>query len=194
MVRTARHLLILIPLVALAAGCEGAPPWDSGPARKPHSPTSAEPQAGEPAAGPAKPVLPETADAALADFLAAGNIAETPVHRDARVDLDGDGREELLMLLEDRNWCGSGGCTLLVFRNGERGYRLLSRTGATSPPIAVSARVHNGWHDLLVGVGGGGTVAGTVALQFNGSGYPGNPALLALLAPDALPPARVVID
>jgi putative lipoprotein len=116
------------------------------------------------------------------------------VHRDAQVDLDGDGRKDLLMLLEDRNWCGSGGCTLLVFHHGERGYDLVTRASPVQLPVAISPRVHSGWHDLLVGVGGGGTVAGTVALQFNGSGYPSNPTLLALLSPEALPPAQVVID
>lgn len=191
MSRVARPML---PLVAalLLAGCEGAPPWDApsgGTADDTATPGT------EPTPPPtALPAPPETPESALADFLAAENIAETPVHRDAQVDLNEDGRDELLMLLEDRNWCGSGGCTLLVFHNSERGYRLLSRTNVTHPPIAVSPLIHNGWHDLLVGVGGGGTVAGTVALQFNGSDYPQNPTLLALLAPDALPQARVVIE
>lgn len=182
-----RTVLLALAVAALASGCEGAPSWDVDEGRSRGGTEST-------AAGDGPPAVQETPDMALADFLAAENIAETPVHRDARVDLDGDGREDLLMLLEDRNWCGSGGCTLLVFHNGDTGYRLLSRTRPARPPVAVSPRVHNGWHDLLVGVGGGGTVAGTVALQFDGSGYPDNPALLALLAPEAMPAARVVID
>lgn len=191
MSHTTRFLrcLLLMTVIAALGACDGAPPWDTAGSR----------QAGETetmAAPPptAPPTAPETPEIALADFLAAENIAETPVHRDALVDLDDDGRQDLLMYLEDRNWCDAGGCTLLVFRHGERGYDLVARTRPVHPPIGVGQRRHNGWRDLLVGVGGSGTVAGTVALQFDGSDYPGNPALLALLAPDALPPGQTVIE
>lgn len=185
----ARSMIAGLIATALLGGCEGAPAWNVDKQRE-----SIEATPAASASAPAEPQVPDTPASALADFLAAENIAETPAHRDALVDLDGDGRPELLMLLEDQNWCGRDGCTLLVFHHGESGYRLLARVTPVQSPIAVSQMRHGGWHDLLAGVGGGGTVAGTVALQFNGSGYPRNPTLLALLSPDALPPAQVVIE
>jgi len=149
----------------------------------------------EPAAPPA-PVVDDATRArnALAEFLAERDIREVPEHREAFVDLDGDGREDLLMLLDDPNWCGSGGCTLLVFRNQPDGFELVTETSVTRPPIAVSNQRHAGWHDLLVNVGGGGLESGTVALQYDGTGYPPDPSVMAILAPDAVPSARVVIE
>ncbi|GAB3730563.1 hypothetical protein GCM10028862_09990 [Luteimonas pelagia] len=144
---------------------------------------------------PPPPPDPATRAAdALATFLEEREIREVPAHRDAFVDLDGDGRDDLLMLLEDPNWCGSGGCTLLVFRQAEAGFELVTETSVTHPPIAVSTQRHAGWHDLLVNVGGGGLEPGTVVLQHDGTGYPDNPSLMAALATDALPTARVVIE
>jgi hypothetical protein len=149
----------------------------------------------EPAASAAAPADNATrARNALAEFLAERDIREVPEHRDAFVDLDGDGRDDLLMLLDDPNWCGSGGCTLLVFHNQPDGFRLVTETSVTRPPIAVSNQRHSGWHDLLVNVGGGGLESGTVALQHDGTGYPPDPSVMAILAPDAVPSARVVIE
>jgi hypothetical protein len=144
---------------------------------------------------PPPPPDPATRAAnALARFLEEREIREVPAHRDAFVDLDGDGRDDLLMLLEDPNWCGTGGCTLLVFRQGEAAFELVTETSVTNPPIAVATQRHSGWHDLLVNVGGGGLEPGTVVLQHDGTGYPDNPSLMAALAPDALPSATVVIE
>ena len=134
-------------------------------------------------------------DAVLAAFLEAEQVAEVPGYRHASADLDGDGGDELLFLLDDPSWCGSGGCSLLVFRGeGEDGYRLVTRTRVARAPIRLSPQRHNGWHDLLVGVGGGGIQAGTVALQFDGDGYPSDPTLLALLADGTMARAQVLIE
>lgn len=154
---------------------------------------------GETSAGPAGPPAPVVDNAtrarnALAEFLAERDIREVPQHRDAYVDLDRDGHDDLVMLLDDPNWCGSGGCTLLVFRNQPDGFQLVTETSVTRPPIAVSNQRHSGWHDLLVNVGGGGLESGTVALQHDGTGYPSDPSIMAILAPDSVPSARVVIE
>ena len=134
-------------------------------------------------------------DAALSTFLASQQIAEVPQYRAANTDLDADGVDDLLMLLDDPNWCGDGGCSLLVFHgDADAGYRLVTQTMVTHAPIALGVQRHNGWHDLLVGVGGDGTQAGTVALQFNGESYPSNPTLLAMLAEGAIPRARTLIE
>jgi len=129
---------------------------------------------------------------ALADFLASRSIREVPAHRDASTDLDGDGVNDLLMLLDDQNWCDSGGCTLLVFRGGADGYRLVSDSISTRAPIAVADRTSHGWHDLMVTVGGEGDT-GVVSLEFDGTRYPGDPTMGALLDPSRLVSAKPLI-
>ena len=196
--RLQAHLLPLVAcLLAVAlTGCEGGPAFDlpaheiDGDRTQPSMSNDIALPLPEPTATPA-----QQRDAALSAFLESRQVSETPDYRDAHADLDGDGADDLLMLLDGPSWCGSGGCTLLVFHNdGEDGYRLVTQTSVTHAPIAVSPRRHNGWHDLLVGVGGGGTQGGTVALQFNGEGYPSNPTLLALLADGGMARAQVLIE
>ena len=134
----------------------------------------------------------ERSETALAAFLAARGIREVPAHRDASVDLDGDGIDDLLMLLDDQNWCDAGGCTLLVFRGDATGYRLVSDSVSTRAPIAVADRRNRGWRDLLVTVGSDGE-SGQVALEFDGTRYPNDPTMGALLDPSRLVSAKPVI-
>jgi len=133
------------------------------------------------------------ADKALEMFLASRSIREVPARTDGTVDLDGDGTKDLLMLLDDQNWCQVDGCTLLVFHGGKDGYKLVSQSMSVRAPIAVGARTNRGWHDLLVNVGGG-DEAGTVALEFDGTGYPADPTMAALLDPSRLPSSTPLID
>ncbi|GAB2622457.1 hypothetical protein [Novilysobacter erysipheiresistens] len=178
----------------LLAGCNGGPALDLATndigGSVVSSPGAKELPLPEPVLTPA-----QQRDAALSMFLASRQIAEVPEYRAAQADLDADGVDDLLMLLDDPNWCSDAGCSLLVFRgDDDAGYRLVTETTVTHAPIAVGAQRHNGWHDLLVGVGGDGTQAGTVALQFNGEGYPRNPTLLAMLAEGSTPRANVLIE
>lgn len=135
----------------------------------------------------------ERAEKALTAFLASRSIREVPVHRDATPDLDEDGTPDLLMLLDDVNWCQTDGCTLLVFHGGKDGDTLVGESIAVRAPIAVGTRINRGWHDLLVNVGSG-DEAGTVALEFDGTRYPSDPNMAALLDPHRLPSATPLID
>ncbi|MGQ4660920.1 hypothetical protein [Lysobacter sp. F6437] len=184
----------LLPVVL--AGCEGGPAFDLPAHEIGGNGMQSSASAGIALPLPEPEVTPaQQRDAALSAFLESRQVSETPGYRDARADLDGDGVDDLLLLLDGPSWCGSGGCTLLVFHNGgEDGYRLVTQTSVTHAPIAVGPQRHNGWHDLLVGVGGGGTQGGTVALQFNGEAYPSNPTLLALLANGGMARAQVLIE
>ncbi|HEY0504469.1 MAG TPA: hypothetical protein VGD42_13375 [Lysobacter sp.] len=133
------------------------------------------------------------ADKALTAFLASRSIREVPAHRDAAPDLDNDGTPDLLMLLDDVNWCHGDGCTLLVFHGGKDGDALVGEVVSVRAPIAVGSRVNRGWHDLLVDVGSG-DEGGTVALEFDGTRYPADPTMAALLDPHRLPSATPLID
>jgi heat shock protein HslJ len=89
----------------------------------------------------------------------------------ARTDLDGDGRQDVLVYLMGPYVCGTGGCTLQVFRQGARGYRLVSSFPTSRLPIIVSQTRRNGWRDLWRLQSGGGAPPTYVREAFDGRGY-----------------------
>ncbi len=93
-----------------------------------------------------------------------------------RVDLNGDGRPEVLVYLFGPYMCGSGGCNTLVFRQTDAGdYQLVADISLTGNPVVVSERRTNGWNDLIFLVAGGGARAHYAVLRFDGTRYPNNP-------------------
>ena len=89
----------------------------------------------------------------------------------ARTDLDGDGGQEVIVYLMGPYVCGTGGCTLQVFRQGAPGYRLVTTFPTSRLPIIVSETRHNGWRDLWRLQSGGGAPATYVREAFDGRGY-----------------------
>lgn len=122
-------------------------------------------------------------DAAFKTYLGeeATQQAQGTRYRWLTQDLNDDGQAELLIYTD---WCGSGGCTLLVFGNQQGDWQFNSRITLVHLPLQMSPFTTNGWHDLILPVGGGGAKASTRVLQFNGQRYPGNP----LTAPEVLLP------
>jgi hypothetical protein len=105
-----------------------------------------------------------------------------------RVSLSSRSEAEFLVYLRGADYCGSGGCTSLVFatRNGQ--FRLISRLTLVRTPIIVSSHRTNGWNDLIVFVAGGGIQQGFYSvLPFNGREYPENPTIKP-----AIPPRQTV--
>ena len=93
--------------------------------------------------------------------------------RHALTDLNGDRIDDAVVLMTDPAWCGTGGCTLLVFRGSRRGFTLQSKSSVSDVPIRVSPLVVAGWKSLLVYSRG----RGEVLMRFTGSRYPDNPSL-----------------
>jgi hypothetical protein len=122
--------------------------------------------------------IPASAAAFLADTL---HLAR---YRAAAVDLNGDGRPEVLAYAEEPAHCGSGGCDLTVLSPTARGWRVVTTMSVTRPPIRLLPGKTRGWHDLGVHVAGGGILPGhDVRLRFDGARYPGNPTLAPALRP-----------
>ena len=84
-----------------------------------------------------------------------------------------DGRDDAIVLLSGPKHCGSGGCTMLVFRGTEQGFSLVSASNIVMGPIRVSAKSVEGWRSLIVYSKG----KGEVVLRFSGSRYPSDPSL-----------------
>lgn len=98
------------------------------------------------------------------------------------VDLNGDGRPEALVYLMGQEFCGTGGCNLLVFQPVNDGYRLLAEISLVNNPVIVSRQRTRGWNDLILYVAGGGITRGHyVRLSFDGRRYPANPTVLPAL-------------
>jgi hypothetical protein len=89
----------------------------------------------------------------------------------ARTDLNGDGRQEVLVYLMGPYVCGTGGCTLKVFRQEAQGYRLVTSFPTSRLPVIVSEARRNGWRDLWRRQSGGGAPATWVRETFDGRGY-----------------------
>ena len=119
-------------------------------------------------------------EAAIYDELYAGGVVLGAPERYLynRVDLDGDGRAEVLAYVHGVSSCGSAGCVLLVYRRAAGRYELVSRIDGTENPVVVSERRTNGWRELIApvrwGEVGGRTVRNYHAvLSFDGQSYPG---------------------
>lgn len=68
-----------------------------------------------------------------------------------KVDLNGDGKKEAIVYLENLELCDSGECHVFIFEPIKNDYRLVSRiAGVYGNPIIVSDRKKNGWHNLIL--------------------------------------------
>jgi hypothetical protein len=102
------------------------------------------------------------------------------------VDLNDDGTQEAIVYLTSDGWCGSGGCTTLIVAPEGSSYKVITKITITRPPIRVLTTKSTGWHDIAVGVHGGGIMhAYEAELSFDGKTYPSNPSM---------PPARRLLE
>jgi len=64
-------------------------------------------------------------------------------------------------------YCGTGGCTLLMFGCAKEGYRLLGATSVAFPPVYVAKSSTKGYHGMKVALKDG----TLVVLKFDGKKY-----------------------
>ena len=107
----------------------------------------------------------------------------------ALADLNGDGRDDAIVLLLGSNWCGSGGCNMLIFRGTRTGFVFISGSTITNEPIRVARERARGWRSLIVYS----KSKGDVLMRFNGSRYPLNPSIQPEATPGQLSDARIVM-
>jgi hypothetical protein len=111
--------------------------------------------------------------------------------RFALVDLDGDGREDAIVLMSGSGWCGSGGCTMIVFRGVDSGFEYVCSSTVTSAPIRVSSKTARGWRSLIVFSKG----KGDVVMRFTEAArYPGNPSVQPKASRQEVDAASVAIQ
>jgi len=105
------------------------------------------------------------------------NTATPPSSTHAFVDLNDDGIDDAVVLISDSQYCGSGGCTLVIFQGLADGFKHISTSSITREPILLLPEKRKGWHTLSVHVAGGGATPRQVMLRYNGKKYPGNPSM-----------------
>ncbi len=88
--------------------------------------------------------------------------------------LNADAVDDAVVLLKGMDWCGSGGCTLLIFKGTALSFDFVSKTTLVNTPVAVSDKPINGWKSLSVYSKG----TGNVLLKFDGQTYPENPSMI----------------
>src|SRR5262245_44144739 len=105
------------------------------------------------------------------------SVRQPPAYRYALTDLNTDGKPDAIVLVSDPKYCGSGGCSFLVFQGTSIGFKVVCDATITREPIYVLNEVRSGWRTLSVWVAGGGVEPGQVLMRFNGREYPGNPSM-----------------
>ena len=96
--------------------------------------------------------------------------------------LGGDRREEAIVFLIDRGWCGSSGCAVFVMTPSGKGWRKIAQTSVSRMPVHRLPTRHNGWNDLAITISGGGIEeSGLAAIRFAGGRYAKNPTVAPLV-------------
>ena len=84
---------------------------------------------------------------------------------------DGTCRSPIIFLKGASGYCGTGGCTMLIYGcDSKGGYRLLGAPSVVMPPVYLLRTQHHGYHDIRAEV----RRKGAVVLRFDGSHYPEN--------------------
>jgi len=100
------------------------------------------------------------------------SIDEGTMFSYAFVDLNGDGRDEVVVYLTGRSWCGTGECMTYVLTPDGESFRFLARVPATLTPIRELDKMSHGWHSISTVVRYDATRMYEGELRFNGQKYP----------------------
>ena len=109
----------------------------------------------------------------------------TLLYRYGKVDLNGDGTDEILAYVGGPMLCGTGGCNLVVLQQAGDAWQKVGDLSVSQLPVGVFDTSTNGWRDLAVSIYGGGGQSGVAKVPYGEDGYASNPTV---------PPAEVSTD
>ena len=196
-------------LLGLLVGCSSAPHPAASPA--PAAPAmpraeSAPAERPSPSVPAARPTLPArastpaalraaTVEQAMAQFLARERAAGPEArHVVERIDLNRDGRDDALVLLQSRRYCNARGCALLVFERIGDAYELHSRLLLGRTPLIAAETHTGGWRDLVAPMTSSTAGMRLMMLKHTSRGYPDDPAQLAAVSPTREVTGRVLFS
>lgn len=87
-------------------------------------------------------------------------------------DLNGDGHQEVFILMQNFWFCGTGGCSAFIFN--DKGNKL-SQMSVTDEPVLLSDNKNNGWRTIYVW-----SDDAMREMNFDGEKYPRNPSMEAV--------------
>lgn len=128
-------------------------------------------------------------DSFVQNFAYENGVSEKVQFQSGFADLNADGKDDAVVLLLGTEWCGSGGCTFLIFQRTDNGYSLVSQSTVTDAPIRVSKESKNGWLSLIVYSKG----SGDVIMPFDGKKYPPNPSVLTAASNEQIKQSSILI-
>lgn len=103
---------------------------------------------------------------------------EGPIRfKGSAVDLNADGQDEIVARLENREFCGSGGCLLVVLRSDDGQYEAAGNITLSFLPVYIFPTKTKNWFDLGVSVRRDYVSSGVSKLPFDGQHYAENPTL-----------------
>ncbi len=111
----------------------------------------------------------------------------------ALVDLDGDHNRDAIVLFKGNEYCGSGGCTLEIYRGVNQGFDFLSGSTLGREPIRILPDRHFGWRTFTVFVRGGGAKKCDALMRFDGRKYPSNPSMSRCATPAQLASSTLLV-
>ncbi len=118
----------------------------------------------------------------LRGYLRSGSLDfdKTTRYSAAFVDLNGDGKQEVIVHVSGRGWCGTGGCNTFIFSPKGDCYRVVAEISGTHTPIRVLRSTSHGWHSISAFVRGATVIVGQgvvtepnyeAELRFDGTTY-----------------------
>ena len=130
----------------------------------------------------------------LAQYLKNDTGAEASVAI-ATVPLAGANHQETIAYITGQDWCGTGGCNLIIVEQRGTHMRVIGEVSIVRPPIRVLSTSSFGHPDLGVLVVGGGILRAYEAkLRFDGRRYPGNPTVRPAVKTSSPSPGRSLIS
>jgi len=112
----------------------------------------------------------------------------------AIIQSDSTTKEEIVVYISGRTWCGSSGCRMLVLQPYGTSFTLIGETTITRLPIRILRSSSHGRADIGVWVQGGGIQPGyEAALRFDGRSYPSNPSVAPARRLSAKEAGKVII-
>lgn len=98
------------------------------------------------------------------------SIAEDNIkYLTGHADLNSDGHLEHFVLIQDPYFCGSGGCSSVIF---DHSGQIITQMTVSDTPVLLADSEHNGWQDFIVWSSGAYHL-----MSFNGNSYPTNPSV-----------------
>lgn len=159
-------LFALTASLLLASACSAPADTSNAP------PPAAEPAVQQSAPAAATPTVDPALDAWMRDYAREGSMAL----RYALATTTGPDPLTLVYLVGG-DYCGSGGCTLLVLHKTGDAFEQLGRLTVTQTPIRALESQTHGRPDLAVSVRGGGAGSHEALIPFDGRRYASNPTV-----------------